>query len=1143
MESLARWRATSALLATALVATSTTVAVLVARAREDALADTRRSVAAEVHDLLCRGEPAKAALAISAFPDDPASRLAADLARLDVALASDLDAAASLLDLVRTTGRSPDFVERAVAARLAVSRRLFLERVLRDGAVPAPFDLEAFEHERGPGLDARALSKITASLLSSLDAARDVSRQRGRSLDPSDERLASLAQVVRYALGEVAFEDLRPGDDEVRVQLGLLLLKERQIDRAVETWKPVSKDPRVQRKLAELAALRRHAPAGLHVWDYELEPLVVDSKVALEEETRVAALLSRARRWPHREAPRTVVEEPKVFFPGAGEHDATEEVHAIERAALEPTADPDELWLLDRHEAFRLEPLGDRPSTTRAPAAFSLHSAYRGPIRARLYRVPDLQTFRALTEETLLARRGSLALEKEWETTFAPLSRNDRSVDRWKLECPRTGEGFFLLVADARYSPVHAVAKLVVTDSALVLDVALDEVLVYAAQRGSGAPTAGLELAGEVFGRYVLGKEELLAPEGAVSDEFRRGFETSWSGQEAEPEPSRSYALGFARAREVRARFPEVRWTFRGKTDASGLLEVPVSPAWVAGYRYEVTASCERSATRVSSEYSPDGTRTLRALVYTDRPLYRPGDLVSWKAILRIVDGEGLAPYDGKDALIEIGGARGTVFTRSVRVSDLGTASGSFELPASSPGDTVPDRSYWVSVNGGRHAAIFDVEEYRKPEVEIVLDHPRSLAAGDVLPVRGLVRTLSGDPVPSCDVWLRLSVPPRAASVASGSDERAESWRWEPVLSRNLKTDDAGRFEARLETDSQAGSCSLTVGTVDPSGRVTTRSSSFETTGAAPEVEIETDRPRYKAGEVARIRLHAPRANVVRVEEKMLEAKEGAERPGRHVLVLVATGKIHERRLVSVAGTEATVEVPVGPDLSPNAGVVAFSVDSDRIDTAQAQLVVPPRDRFLTVSVETDRSEYRPGDECTALLSVVDARGAPVAGCELSLGVVDEAIFQLRGDATPDLREFFHRYERRVSLAQAFFSREETGAFTIWKLPVLVRGLPSLCTLVSSGSGGGGGRYGGRYGGRRNLVARGGGCAATASGRARSDFKETALFEASIVTDASGKATVRFPFPDNLTSFRFTARGITRDHKVGSVVQHALVRK
>lgn len=53
----------------------------------------------------------------------------------------------------------------------------------------------------------------------------------------------------------------------------------------------------------------------------------------------------------------------------------------------------------------------------------------------------------------------------------------------------------------------------------------------------------------------------------------------------------------------------------------------------------------------------------------------------------------------------------------------------------------------------------------------------------------------------------------------------------------------------------------------------------------------------------------------------------------------------------------------------------------------------------------------------------------------------------------------------------------------------------------------------------------------------RSDFRDSAYWSPSVKTDSSGVGTVEFKLPDNLTSWKVTARAISADSKVGATTQ------
>ena len=59
----------------------------------------------------------------------------------------------------------------------------------------------------------------------------------------------------------------------------------------------------------------------------------------------------------------------------------------------------------------------------------------------------------------------------------------------------------------------------------------------------------------------------------------------------------------------------------------------------------------------------------------------------------------------------------------------------------------------------------------------------------------------------------------------------------------------------------------------------------------------------------------------------------------------------------------------------------------------------------------------------------------------------------------------------------------------------------------------------------------------------RKAFPDTAYWMADVRTGSNGQATVHFDYPDAITSWRATTRGVTQDTKVGSAVVNTIVRK
>ena len=180
-------------------------------------------------------------------------------------------------------------------------------------------------------------------------------------------------------------------------------------------------------------------------------------------------------------------------------------------------------------------------------------------------------------------------------------------------------------------------------------------------------------------------------------------------------------------------------------------------------------------------------------------------------------------------------------------------------------------------------------------------------------------------------------------------------------------------------------------------------------------------------------------------------------------------------------------------------------------------LKVPPVSHQLNVNIATDKAQYRPGELAQYSVQVTGSDGKPARGAELSLGVVDEAIYAIRRDMMQDpLAFFFGREWNMVHTEDSlnFYFNGEAGKRRM-RLAAL-RDPSRLAQLKPD-----------------RMV----------QPKIRKAFPDTAFWAADLVTDAAGKAQAKVEFPDSLTTWRATARGVTADTRVGGAIAKTIVRK
>ncbi len=261
-------------------------------------------------------------------------------------------------------------------------------------------------------------------------------------------------------------------------------------------------------------------------------------------------------------------------------------------------------------------------------------------------------------------------------------------------------------------------------------------------------------------------------------------------------------------------------------------------------------------------------------------------------------------------------------------------------------------------------------------------------------------------------------------------------------------------------------------------------------------LEMIADRRSYQPGDTAQL--------VVR----------GAEFDAS-VLVTKESQHVSFHQVVKARANEA-IAVPIAEDDIGDTYVSIAFLKDDRLYRSERRLSVPAVRRQLTVTAETDRPIVRPGEPGVFTLHVADANGAPVRA-QLSVGLVDEAIYGVRPDTTPDPLRFFYR--REYNLVGTSFSREYPFVGYSGTEQLLLARRHRPLTLADF---------------KADRPDR---------PRVRKDFPDTVFWVGDVTTNADGSAQVRVDYPDSLTSWRLTVRAVTASTEVGATTMHTITTK
>ena len=141
--------------------------------------------------------------------------------------------------------------------------------------------------------------------------------------------------------------------------------------------------------------------------------------------------------------------------------------------------------------------------------------------------------------------------------------------------------------------------------------------------------------------------------------------------------------------------------------------------------------------------------------VWTDRPVYRPGQTVKYKAWIHTREGNLYRPSAGRRLKVHVQDPRGnTVYQTLATVGAFGSLDGQFKLDATAP---LGSYDLQVDTQGFGNGGSFRVEEYKKPEFEVTVK-PRSdlVRLGDTVEGTIEARYGFGGPVSNGRVSYRI---------------------------------------------------------------------------------------------------------------------------------------------------------------------------------------------------------------------------------------------------------------------------------------------------------------------------------------------------------------------------------------------------
>ena len=233
-------------------------------------------------------------------------------------------------------------------------------------------------------------------------------------------------------------------------------------------------------------------------------------------------------------------------------------------------------------------------------------------------------------------------------------------------------------------------------------------------------------------------------------------------------------------------------------------------------------------------------------------------------------------------------------------------------------------------------------------------------------------------------------------------------------LSGKVKIDENGKGVIRLVApDTKNNFIYLSLSVKDSSGNVT------ETDKGISIYRQREDKPVYWSNEnnVSQTYLRiAADSNSYKVGETMhltIVSPKDID-----VLMSPERGRSYKAKVISLSKGENKLDVPVDEEYSPSVALTFNFFADGKYYSEGISLNVPAMHKLLNVKIEKDKESYSPNSTANLTVTLTDAKGNPVVG-NFSLGLVDEAIYGLRKDATPLIHSSFYYFRGRTTNASS----------------------------------------------------------------------------------------------------------------------------
>lgn len=391
-----------------------------------------------------------------------------------------------------------------------------------------------------------------------------------------------------------------------------------------------------------------------------------------------------------------------------------------------------------------------------------------------------------------------------------------------------------------------------------------------------------------------------------------------------------------------------------------------------------------------------------------------------------------------------------------------------------------------------------------------------------------------------------------------GYDEQNDKPVETEVLTWELNTDETGQAKLPIKASEQ-GQYRLAYAVTDAAGHTCEGGYVFTIVGEGfdgskfrfNDLEIVPDKAEYAPGEKVQLQINTNRV-------------------GSTVLVFLrpSNGVYQLPQVLHLTGKSTILPVEVETGDMPDFFVEAVTIADARVHTQACEIHVPPAKRILNVDVVPSADVYQPKQHATVKLKLTDEAGRPFVGSTV-LSIYDKSVKYISGGSNvPDIKEFFWKWRRNHQPYQESSLDRLSTNLTSPNQPAMQnlgvfgdtvadeqRGRRTI-TFEGKAAGGAVNRFMAlpaaapmMADGKRDdsLMSMDSAAepqaAATVEPTVRSEFADTALWVASLDTNADGLAEVALDMPENLTTWNIRVWALGQGTRVGEATEEVVTRK